>query len=155
MIEILLLIAGYFGLLALLSWAATPARRRIKDLGTQLLQLDLTDYERAYIQGCMRHAYSWRAAVGLLLGYISGMFETEQTLEAKMREAADKYPTLRRDWRLYALFECYIASAFAVNPIVGIAVVVFRTIYRWRVRIHHNAKRTKEIVDLRGMSASV
>lgn len=153
---VFILLAGYIGLLALLAVIVRPYRKRIAALGADLLCDDhLNGSERAYVEAIMKHAYSWRGAVVLLLDYVSGLFESSETMERKAKSHEAEYPRLLRDHRAYLMFECYVASVVAVNPLIGTLALIARASFRMRVRRHHTAKQAREIVDLRGLTAAI
>lgn len=153
---VLILIFGYFALLVVVAVMAVPARRRLRELGAELLALDLNQAERAYVLTVLRHAYSWRAAILMFLEYAGALFESHTALKGRLRAFEADYTTLIRDHRLYEMADAYRASVVAVSPVFGILTVLTRFAFLAKCRAHRNRNHQQErgMVDVRAMAAS-
>lgn len=153
MTTIFILLVAYFGLLAALSIAATPYRRELARLGAEVCALDLTPGERAWIEGMMRDAYSWRSAVMLFLVFLIGLFQSRETLD-RICDEVERDSRFTSDPRLHEMSQAFFASTFAVNPVFGILAFVARGAFGVKAGMHHNAKVAQRMVDLRSFSVA-
>jgi hypothetical protein len=155
MITIAVLLAAYFALLAVLSFAVTPYRRRIARLGAELCELNLTPVERRVVEGLMRSTYSWRGAIVLLFAYLEGLFLPVAALDRESEQLQREAPTFVSDPRMHQMSDAYFASAVAVNPLVGLLAVAARWAFHLKARLHHSGAFADRITDYRAASVPV
>lgn len=133
--QVIFLLLAYFGLLAAMSVVAIPYRRRLRDLGAELCQLDLTPYERGYVESMLQFAYSWRASIIHALSYAAGLLQTYDALNREFEKSLEESPKLFSDPRLHQMSDAFFISAVAVNPLFGLLATVARLAFRIKARV--------------------
>jgi hypothetical protein len=157
MTQVVILIAAYFAVLAMLSIIAIPYRRRLRALGAELCSLELNSADRAYVEALLRNAYSWRGAIVMVFAYAAAMFQSGDTLDKQCDKLVEESP-LFADPRSHAFGEAYFASVVAVNPLFGIPAVVMRAAFRFKALLYHrrhNASDVDRLADLPAIAAAV
>lgn len=114
-------ILGYFALLAGLSFAARPARLRMKRLATELLAEHRYDADvTEYLQHQLATAYSWRAAPIDTFVMIAALIVPARVFWEKARKVEAEHPVMFSDPRFYRFDNDYTLSIAAVNPLFGV-----------------------------------
>lgn len=150
-----LLIAAYFAVLAALSLAAMPYRRRMRRLGVELCELELNEAEKGIVEGLLNNAYSWRASILVTFAYLEGIFQSNQAVVHEVEGVNHALPKLVADNRFFALVEAYVASVVGINPVIGMFALLARMVFRLRVRARASANEAHRATDLRAASVSV
>lgn len=157
MSNIVLFIAAYFVVLAVLSVAVRPNRLRLKQIANELLNEKTTDSEREMITRLAGSAYSIRTAPMLLLVFTMGVLRRSQELDGESDKWAVDHPILASDRRSFELLDLHMASAAAVNPIFGSLAYLAKWIFRAKAKAHfrraNNGERRVDIYEMRVVSA--
>ena len=148
----LLLIAAYFLVLAGVSAAAMPYRRRMRKLGAELCAADISDRERGLVESMLKHAYSWRMSLVLFLVYLAGVFQAGEALEQEAEGHARELPVLSSDPRFHRFADSFFVSVVGVNPVFGVLAILAKHAFRLKMGFHHTSKGADRIADLRAAS---
>lgn len=147
MSTVLVLVAGYFALLILLSLAVRPQRVRLAALAEQLLGEGIGHERRLFIQKILESAYSMRSSPMHVLGLAAALLTPSKRFDADAHEWAKRNPDLLTDNRWGELFGYHSASIAAANPIFGILQYIGMGLMSLKamlfVRQHYSKQKTQ------------
>lgn len=149
------LIVAYFALLIGMSIFALPYRRRMRDLGAELLASGLNERERRTVEGMLRSAYSWRGAIVLLFTFLAGLFVSGDRLDEECEACGEQLPNLLGNPTFHRLADAHFASLVGVNPIFGMFAVLAKFAFGLKARLHSNGKEAQRIADFRTVTATI
>ena len=141
MTTIFALVAGYFGLLAVLSFIARPYRLRMRELADALVRAHPTDdLSRDFCNGLLKTAYSVRAAPIRFLLFMAALLVPGARLDQDCDEIEAEHPAFFNDPRVHKLVENYHVSIALVNPVFGILMYLAKFAFRVKAIAYYRGK---------------
>jgi hypothetical protein len=136
------LIAGYFGLLIVLSLIARPSRHRLSALAHDLSCEEPKSEHLRFLRAMLDSAYSMRSAPAHLAAVIIQLLTPSEKFDRRAREWAAENRNLVDDPRWREVYDRYIVSIVAANPIFGALLVLARAAFRLKAHLYFKRLRS-------------
>jgi hypothetical protein len=142
---ILALIAGYFGLLAVLSLIAGPYRIRMRALAHDLVRDHPDDMlAHDFCSSLLATAFSVRAAPIRLFIFMAALLVPGDVLTRDCEEIEHEHEAFFTDVRVHELVDAFHVSIAASNPIFGLLMYAAKGAFRLKAVIYFKGKRSKQ-----------
>lgn len=132
MSTVIALVLAYFGLVVVLSLLVKPQRERLRTLAHDVRSGELTPRQERVVHHLLGGAYSLRSAPMQLAAAAILILTPSFTLDRDARKWASENESIVRDKRWGEMFDAYLASVAAVNPLFG--VLMYAAIWLFRAK---------------------
>lgn len=139
------LIAGYFGLLAVLSIIARPYRARMRALAHDLLADHPNDMlAREFCSSLLTTAYSVRAAPIRFFIFMAALFVPGDALTRECEEIESEHEAFFTDSRVHRFVDAFHVSIATANPIFGLLMYAAKGAFRVKAVFYLKGKIAKQ-----------
>lgn len=153
MSAVIIFLGAYAALTVVLTVAVRPYRVRLMTLARELCGPGSPEEVRDLARRISLYAYSMRVAPVHVFWYATVLVKPSWQVRKEAQEYAREHPAIVAEDRFDELYDLYILSTAAINPVFGAIALVLRAIFKLKVltyarKVHTNAQPVLTYVQL-------